>query len=1180
MTRRDEPTAGLEIDEESGEEIERRAEWFMAQRAYPSDAPPPTARRRAWATRPKIVKGDGYDPLLNTAAATGAPIWRPIGPAPTTPAFPSNWGYTSGRVNAVAVSPVDPQLLLVGAATGGIWRSTDGGANFTPTSDTQVDLAIGSIAFSRSNPQIVYAGMGDFYSNSYFGTGVLRSNDAGRTWTRVNVAGLPALGTTSKIEVDPTNANRVYLVQYLQYNAGCLNSSCSSGVYVSNDGGATWTRTFAGLVRDLAISLVNPQVIYIGVRRNEQLIHELPGLYRSLDGGSTWLRVLTLNTFFIDYSDTTRVDLRIATTPAAPNTIYILTGNTIAESGLRIEMSTDGGLTWTTRSTAGIDPGQFGYNAYIQVDPTNPSILYVGTRDVFKSVDGGASWFSLTRNFVAPYNCNNCYQPTGSLSHPDQHSFAFDPTNPNIFYIGNDGGLSKTTNGGASFQSLNATLALTQFVGLAMHPTDPTRTYGGTQDNGTQFRTGANGWQEFAPGDGGHVVVNAPDPSIVFSTYVEGSIRRWRFNNTGGRTNDLNTSNATFGESASGARINFYAPFTTSGVDQRLFFGTWRLFASNDLGASWAALGGSVDLTKGLADPANNRPSDDVLSAIGVERRAGAQVIYTGSAQGCVRGTTNGGQTWSPTCLAGLPDRYVSEIKIDPQNGSVAYLAMSGFDSGHVFKTVNFGQTWTDISGNLPNIPANAVQLDPLTPTTLYVATDIGVFRSLAGGITWETFNTGLPPTIVTGFAANTSGQIQIGTYGRGAYELNFDGPVPTPTPTPTPTPSGTVQFSAPTYTFAEDAGQVVINVARSSDSVGTVMVDFATVDDGADVSCADTQTKPGTAFARCDYATTVDTLTFAPGEFVKTIAIPLIDDAYVEGSESVQLQLTNPLGATLGARANATLVINDNDAPGQPNPIWGRAFFVRQHYLDFLSREPDQSGFDAWTGVLNRCPDEFNVDPNNAASAACDRLTVSASFFGSQEFQLKGFYVFRFYKVAYGASGDTPDYVPAYAEVISDMRAVTGQTSQEVFAKKAIYANLFTQRAGFNALYGGLSHDAYVAALMGRYNLPAITTPDPQQPDAAPRITLTRAELVARLTDGRMTRGQVLRAIADSTEVFNTEYNSAFVAMQYYGYLRRTPDAAGYRAWLNALQRGESFRTMVNGFMNSTEYRLRFGTP
>src|SRR5256885_12839950 len=118
-------------------------------------------------------------------------------------------------------------------------------------------------------------------------------------------------------------------------------------------------------------------------------------------------------------------------------------------------------------------------------------------------------------------------------------------------------------------------------------------------------------------------------------------------------------------------------------------------------------------------------------------------------------------------------------------------------------------------------------------------------------------------------------------------------------------------------------------------------------------------------------------------------------------------------------------------------------------------------------------------------------------------------------------------------------MRAMAGHAGQEVSAKKALYPNLFTLRTGFNALYGGLSHDAYVAALMNHYSLPAITTPDPQQPDAAPRITLTRAELVARLTDGRMTRGQVLRAIADSTEVFNAEYNSAFVAMQYYGYLR-----------------------------------------
>ncbi|HEX8181120.1 MAG TPA: hypothetical protein VF525_16355, partial [Pyrinomonadaceae bacterium] len=657
-----EPGAGEAVDGESGEDVLRREEWFMFQRSYPYDAPPADGRRLAWAARPRGSKGDGGPPELTA----GTPLWRPIGPAPTTPAFPNNWGLTSGRLNAIAISPANPQLVLVGASTGGIWRSTDGGQNFTAVSDTQVDIAIGAIAFSRSNPAIVYAGMGDIY-NGYLGTGVLKSTDAGLTWTRVNNSGLPSPGSTVRVEVDPTNPNRVYLVQYVQYNGNTLNQTFASGVFVSTDGGVTWTRTFSGLVRDLVINPANPSVLYIGVRRNDTASAGLPGLYKSVDGGLTW--AIAYTSTFGAYSNSARIDMRIAVTPAAPDTLYLFTGNSLSPSSaqLLVVACTDaaGVVACAPRSTVGVDPGQFGYNAYIYADPSNPNILYVATRDVYKSVDGGLTWTSLTRNFI--FNATNnsfSYNPFGSRSHPDQHAFAFSPNDPNTIYIGNDGGLSKSVDGGVSFQSMNATLALTQFVGIAMNPFDATRTYGGAQDNGTQARTaGGSGWQEFAEGDGGHPVVNAPDPSIVFSTYIYGAIRWWRFNPDGSRTELTNrrTSNATFNEPASGQRIAFYAPFTNNGVDSTVYFGTWRLFVSTNYANSavtpiWTAPGGLTDLTAG---------GSDVLNAIGVERRANAQVIYTGSAQGHAMVTINGGQTWTDI-TQGLPTRTISDIKVDP----------------------------------------------------------------------------------------------------------------------------------------------------------------------------------------------------------------------------------------------------------------------------------------------------------------------------------------------------------------------------------------------------------------------------------------------------------------------------------------------------------------------------------
>jgi hypothetical protein len=184
----------------------------------------------------------------------------------------------------------------------------------------------------------------------------------------------------------------------------------------------------------------------------------------------------------------------------------------------------------------------------------------------------------------------------------------------------------------------------------------------------------------------------------------------------------------------------------------------------------------------------------------------------------------------------------------------------------------------------------------------------------------------------------------------------------------------------------------------------------------------------------------------------------------------------------------------------------------------------------------------------------------------------LKGFYVFRFYRVGYNR-------LPSYQEVVSDMSFVAGQTAQEVYARKAQLATLFMERAEFQTLYGGMTNAQYVAALMTRYQLTQITTPDPAQPDTGGQVTLTTTELTNRLGANTMTRAQVLRAVADSDEVGGREYTNAFVGMQYYGYLRRTPDEAGFRAWFNYLTANPTdARTMVNGFLNSTEYRLRFG--
>ncbi|HZG53525.1 MAG TPA: DUF4214 domain-containing protein, partial [Pyrinomonadaceae bacterium] len=264
----------------------------------------------------------------------------------------------------------------------------------------------------------------------------------------------------------------------------------------------------------------------------------------------------------------------------------------------------------------------------------------------------------------------------------------------------------------------------------------------------------------------------------------------------------------------------------------------------------------------------------------------------------------------------------------------------------------------------------------------------------------------------------------------------------------------------------------------------------------------------------------------------------------------------------------------NDNDVAGARNPIItlnpsDYPFFVRQQYLDFLSREPEPS--EPWTAVMNRCA---NVNTPPAVNTDCDRIAVSGAFFGSPEFRVKGFYVFRFYKLAFNR-------LPQYTEIVADMSFVAGATEAEVYARKAQLATAFVARQEFTDAYTSKANTEYVAALLARYKLASVTTPDPAVPDGATKVTLTDTDLRDGLNLGTLTRAQVMRAVADSDEVGAAEYTSAFVAVQYYGYLRRTPDDNGYQAWLRVItEDSNNIRSMINGFMNSTEYRLRFGQP
>jgi hypothetical protein len=357
-------------------------------------------------------------------------------------------------------------------------------------------------------------------------------------------------------------------------------------------------------------------------------------------------------------------------------------------------------------------------------------------------------------------------------------------------------------------------------------------------------------------------------------------------------------------------------------------------------------------------------------------------------------------------------------------------------------------------------------------------------------------------------------------------------------------TAAPTIQLNARSYLINEDGGRATVVVTRT-DSSAAATVNYATSDAAGLIDCNQNN---GSASQRCDYAISLGTVRFAAGEASKSVTIPIIDDVYAEGNENFTFTLSSPTGGSLGSISTAIITIQDNDTTtGLVNPINGSDFFIRQHYIDFLGREPEPAGLIGWRDRLNNCaPGDIN----------CDRIEISSAFFRSAEFQDRGLFIYRFYP--------TIGKIPLYDEYVPDVAKVSGFLSAaELEANKAAFANEWVARSAFTARYAGLGNDAFVDALCNTVGLP--NHPSKQ--------TWKNA-----LNAGSLTRAQVVRALVESTEMADKYYTEAFVIMQYFGYLRRSADIS-YQAWITTMNANPAnYRVMINGFLNSAEYRRRFG--
>jgi uncharacterized repeat protein (TIGR01451 family) len=361
-----------------------------------------------------------------------------------------------------------------------------------------------------------------------------------------------------------------------------------------------------------------------------------------------------------------------------------------------------------------------------------------------------------------------------------------------------------------------------------------------------------------------------------------------------------------------------------------------------------------------------------------------------------------------------------------------------------------------------------------------------------------------------------------------------------------------TVQFTSASASVNEGSGSLEIAVTRTGDVASPATVDFGTFDQAGLAACSIVN---GKASERCDYGSTAGTLRFAAGETSKLFVLPIVNDVNVEGNETFTVLLGGAAGAQFGTTATATVTIVDNDTiPATQNPIDGVEPFVTQQYIDFLGRLPDSVGFANWVATLGGCP---NGGFGENLNPSCDRVHVSSGFFLSDEFRGRGYWAYRFYEVGF-------DRRPLYVEFVPDMAQVGGaQSPQSELLSKAAYTDAFVQRNEFRNLYNALPNSTYVNTLEQNAEI----------------ILSNKADLIAALDANQKSRGQVLREIVESKAVEDRFFIRAFVAMQYFGYLRRDPDTIGYNNWVTTLTNDPSnIRHMIFGFLFSAEYRGRFG--
>jgi len=680
----------------------------------------------------------------------------------------------SGRVPAIDAVERDPDTVFVGAASGGVWKSTDGGLAWKPVFDDQPVTAIGAIAINQANPSIVWVGTGEgnVRNSASVGNGIYKSVDGGETWTRM---GLEATERIHRIVLHPTDPN-VAWVAALGREWG---ENPERGVFKTTDGGKSWQKVLyvdekTGAA-DVAIDPRNPNKLFASLWQYRRWPYFFKsggpgsGLYVSHDGGASWKKLQPEDG--LPAGELGRIGLGVSR--SNPDVVYALVE--AAKSALL--RSDDGGKSWkTVNQQPRVNPRPF-YFGEIRVDPQDPNRLYSLDFNLRVSTDGGKTLRPAIR---------------GDEIHGDYHAMWIDPANPQHFWVGNDGGIAVTHDGGKSNRFV-ANLPLAQFYHVAYDMDVPYNLYGGLQDNSSWrgpssvWRQGGirnHEWQLIGTGDGFDVRPDPRDSSTGYSLWQGGSLQRWNLKN--GELKDIKPS------PPDGVRLrfNWNAGFAIDLFDSdTIYVGSQFVHKSTDRGETWTIA--SPDLT-------SNNPAWQVRETGGLTPdQSGAEsyttllsiapsplekgLIWAGTDDGRLALTRDGGASWTHVegNVKGVPaDTWIPKVKASPHAAGTAFVVFDDHRRSnltpYVYRTDDYGKTWKSLAtANLYGY-ALTIEQDPVDPDLLFLGTEWGLWVSFDGGKRWLPFRHGLPTASVMDLAIQPrESDLIVATHGRALYVID-----------------------------------------------------------------------------------------------------------------------------------------------------------------------------------------------------------------------------------------------------------------------------------------------------------------------------------------------------------------------------------------------------------------------